>query len=181
MTEVISSRSYFEIFSLPVGWNIERAAVDARYRQLQQEFHPDRYAAKGDVDKRLAVQTAALINDAYQTLISPLKRAQYLMQLDGIDADQESHITSDGAFLMSQIELREELADIGQDGPSPAALEALASLEQRICATYAGLQDEFSAHYSAGDQAAAFDTVAKMQFFVKLLDQVEALEEQLDS
>ena len=162
MTEVISSRSYFEIFSLPVGWIIERAAVDARYRQLQQQFHPDRYAAKGDVDKRLAVQTAALINDAYQTLISPLKRAQYLMQLDGIDADQESHITSDGAFLMSQIDLREELADIGQDGPSPAALEALASLEQRVGATYVGLQDE-------------------MQFFVKLLDQVEALEEQLDS
>ena len=181
MTEVISSRSYFEIFSLPVGWIIERAAVDARYRQLQQQFHPDRYAAKGDVDKRLAVQTAALINDAYQTLISPLKRAQYLMQLDGIDADQESHITSDGAFLMSQIDLREELADIGQDGPSPAALEALARLEQRIGGTYAGLQDEFSAHYSAGDLAAAFEIVAKMQFFVKLLDQVEALEEQLDS
>ena len=181
MTEVISSRSYFDIFSLPVGWIIERPTVDARYRQLQQEFHPDRYAAKGDVEKRLAVQTAALINDAYQTLISPLKRAQYLMQLDGIDADQESHITSDGAFLMSQIDLREELADIGQDGPSPAALEALASLEQRVGATYVGLQDEFSAHYSAGDQAAAFDTVAKMQFFVKLLDQVEALEEQLDS
>ena len=181
MTEVISSRSYFEIFSLPVGWIIERAAVDARYRQLQQQFHPDRYAAKGDVDKRLAVQTAALINDAYQTLISPLKRAQYLMQLDGIDADQESHITSDGAFLMSQIDLREELADIGQDGPSPAALEALARLEQRIGGTYAGLQDEFSAHYSAGDLAAAFEIVAKRQFFVKLLEQVEALEEQLDS
>ncbi len=127
------------------------------------------------------MQTAALINDAYQTLISPLKRAQYLLQIDGVEANQESHITSDGAFLMSQIELREELADIGQDGASPAALEALASLEQRIGATYDGLQDEFNARYSAGEQVAAFDIVAKMQFFVKLLDQVEALEEQLDS
>jgi len=48
---------------------------------LQQEFHPDRFASKGDVDKRLAVQTASLINQAYDTLKSPLKRAQYLLEL----------------------------------------------------------------------------------------------------
>ena len=181
MAEVISSRSYFDIFSLPIGWSIESAVLDSRYRQLQRQFHPDRYAGKSDVDIRLAVQTAALINDAYATLMSPLKRAQYLLKLGGVKADQESHITSDGEFLMAQIELREELAEVGESGASSSALAALAVLEQRIALTYVGLQDDFNGHYSAGEQNAAFEVVAKMQFFAKLLEHVEALEEQLDS
>ena len=94
-----------------VGWQVDQISLDASYRKLQQEFHPDRYASKGAVEKRLAVQTASLINQAYDTLKSPLKRAQYLLELKQIDASQDSHITSDGAFLMQQIELREALSE----------------------------------------------------------------------
>ena len=85
---VLETNNFFEIFSLPVTWQIDRSLLDTRYRNLQREFHPDRYAAKGDTEKRLAVQTTALINQAYDSLKSPLKRAQYLLELAHIDANQ---------------------------------------------------------------------------------------------
>ena len=108
------SSNFFDIFSIPVAWDIDINGLGIRYRALQQEFHPDRYATKTDVEKRLAVQSASLINQAFDTLKSPLKRAQYLLELNSVDANQEAHITTDAGFLMQQIELREALSGVSE-------------------------------------------------------------------
>ena len=174
---VLETNNFFEIFSLPVTWQIDRSLLDTRYRNLQREFHPDRYAAKGDTEKRLAVQTTALINQAYDSLKSPLKRAQYLLELAHIDANQESHITSDGAFLMQQIEFREALADLRE---SSDAVSELDSMHGQVQDNYLKLQNDFAAQHSAAQYNDAFDTVAKMQFFAKLLDEIEQRQEELE-
>jgi|TARA_B110000879_G_scaffold70807_1_gene98864 molecular chaperone HscB len=181
-TKLLETSNFFVIFSLPAIWQIDRGLLDSRYRQLQREFHPDRYAAKGDVEKRLAVQTTSLINQAYETLKSPLKRAQYLLELEDIDAGQESHITSDMNFLMAQIEFRETLEDI-RDCADPLA--GLDSMRGDVEAQYLQLQVDFEAQHRASKQSAsnyndALDTVAKMQFFAKLLDEIEQREEELE-
>ena len=160
-----------------MDWKIDRGVLDSRYRQLQREFHPDRYAAKGDVEKRLAVQTTSLINQAYETLKSPLKRAQYMLELEDIDAGQESHITSDMDFLMKQIEFRETLEDI-RDSQDP--LTALDTMRNDVQVQYLQLQEDFQAQHSTANYNNALDTVAKMQFFAKLLDEIEQREEELE-
>lgn len=174
---VLETNNFFEIFSLPVTWQIDRSLLDTRYRNLQREFHPDRYAAKGDTEKRLAVQTTALINQAYDSLKSPLKRAQYLLELAHIDANQESHITSDGAFLMQQIEFREALADLRDNSDAASELD---SMHGQVQDNYLKLQNDFAAQHSAAQYNDAFDTVAKMQFFAKLLDEIEQRQEELE-
>ena len=174
---VLETNNFFEIFSLPVTWQIDRSLLDIRYRNLQREFHPDRYAAKGDTEKRLAVQTTALINQAYDSLKSPLKRAQYLLELAHIDANQESHITSDGAFLMQQIEVREALADLRDSSDAASELD---SMHGQVQDNYLKLQNDFAAQHSAAQYNDAFDTVAKMQFFAKLLDEIEQRQEELE-
>ena len=124
-----------------VGWQVDQISLDASYRKLQQEFHPDRYASQGDVERRLAVQAASLINQAYETLRSPLKRAQYLLELKKIDSSQDSHITHDGVFLMEQIQLREQLSEVRDNADPFAALEQLRiDVEQ----TFTALQDRFA-------------------------------------
>ena len=174
---VLETNNFFEIFSLPVTWQIDRSLLDTRYRNLQREFHPDRYAAKGDTEKRLAVQTTALINQAYDSLKSPLKRAQYLLELAHIDANQESHITSDGAFLMQQIEFREALAVLRDSSDVASELD---SMHGQVQDNYLKLQNDFAAQHSAAQYNDAFDTVAKMQFFAKLLDEIEQRQEELE-
>ena len=171
------SSNFFEIFSIAVGWQISIRDLDTRYRQLQLEFHPDRYASAGQTEQRLAVQTASLINQAYDTLKSPLKRAQYLLELNNIDADQDSHITSDGAFLMRQMALREALSDIRQ---AAKPLQSLEQLRSDVEQGYDEEQEQFHRQYQANALNDAFNTVAKMQFSAKLLDEIEQLEAELE-
>ena len=168
---------FFEIFAIPVAWQVDSSQLQSRYLKLQQEFHPDRFASRSDTEKRLAVQTASLINQAYDTLKSPLKRAQYLLELNKIDASQDSHITSDGVFLMEQIELREALSDVRNSADPFAALDSLRSGVEN---SYAEQQNQFQAQYQESDFDHAFNTVAKMQFSAKLLDEIEQLEAELE-
>ena len=172
-----TTNNFFEIFSLPAAWEINIDQLDIRFRKLQQEFHPDRYASKSDIEKRLAMQMAATINQAYQTLAEPLSRAQYLLELEGFDANQETHVTSDGQFLMNQMLMREALSEAKfSDDPR----QALVSLSIDALENAAALQSEFAQQYGASAYNDAFDTLAKMQFATKFVNDIAQLEAQLE-
>lgn len=170
-------QNYFELFSLPVSYQVDQAALRERYKELQQQFHPDRYSDKSAQDKRLAMQFASEINSALQTLKSPLLRAQYLLELAGQAEDTETRKTNDPAFLMAQMELREQLQEIPQQRDPFAELDAL---QQQADATYSDLQQQFVAAFSDDDFATANDLVGRMQFYVKLLAEIDQLEQELE-
>lgn len=169
--------NYFEIFGLPVGYQVDLELLANRYHQMQREFHPDRYINKPSQEQRLAVQYAAVINQAYTELKSPLLRAQYLLSLSEIEGSGEASITRDPTFLMQQIELREALSEV-READEPFVVLDRVAVEARE--QYADLQREFGQQYSQADVEDAVDTVAKMQFFSKLLNEVEQFEQELD-
>lgn len=171
------TNNFFEIFGLTESYSVDLGALSYRYRELQKEFHPDRYAAKPEHERNMAVQWAATINQAFDALKSPLKRAQYLLSLRGIDGSGETTISSDPIFLMEQIELREDLELVAGDENPFAALDAL---RERMKREYSQLQTEFESCYNNIDYQSALSVVAKMQFFIKLLAEIELLEEELD-
>jgi molecular chaperone HscB len=172
-----NSKNYFEIFSLAVAWDVDFEQLDIKFRALQKALHPDRFANKNDFEKRLAVQTAATINQAYQTIKNPLSRAQYLLELENLDASQETHITSDGQFLMDQMMLREALSEVRGDDN---AKQSLASLSIEAQQNAAKIQSEFASHYQQKAYNKAFDSLAKMQFAMKFIDDIKALEAELE-
>lgn len=169
--------NYFEIFGLPVSYQVDLSLLADRYRSMQRKFHPDRYARKPSQEQRLAVQYAAVINQAYTELSSPLLRAQYLLSLQNMDGDGDVKITRDPQFLMQQIELREKLADLSEANDAFAILDEVAGQAE---SDYIGLQKVFDQQYSHSDFQGAEETVAKMQFFSKLLNETEQLEQELD-
>lgn len=77
----LAGKNYFELFGLSVQFDVDIRSVADRYRELQRATHPDQFASGTDQEQRIAVEQAALVNDAYQTIKSPLKRAQYLLEL----------------------------------------------------------------------------------------------------
>jgi molecular chaperone HscB len=116
--------NHFDLFQMPARFAIDAVQLDAAYRELQGRVHPDKFAAASDPEKRVAMQWATRANEAYKTLKSPLRRAAYLCELNGIDLGIESNTAMPPAFLMQQMEWREAL-DEARSTRDMAQLEAL--------------------------------------------------------
>jgi len=99
----------FELFGLAQKFRQDRAAIDTRWKELQREAHPDKFAEQGSSAQRVAMQWSVRINQAYQRLKDPLNRASYLCELNGAPVNAENNTAMPGSFLMQQIEWREAL------------------------------------------------------------------------
>ena len=130
----------FELFGLAQKFNQDRTAIDARWKELQREAHPDKFAALGVSAQRVAMQWSVRINEAYQRLKDPLRRAAYMCELNGAPVNAEKNTAMPIEFLMQQIEWREALdeADTAEDTDKIAlqarkyAREQLLKIEQAI-------------------------------------------------
>jgi molecular chaperone HscB len=111
----------FELFGLTRRFEQDRAALDARWRLLQTEVHPDRFVSEGAASRRVAMQWAVRVNEAYQRLKDPLRRAAYLCELNGAPIEAENNTSMPAKFLIQQMEWRESL----DEAESLAAVEAL--------------------------------------------------------
>lgn len=169
------NQTYFEIFGLKPAFEIDRAALTERYRELQREFHPDKYAAKSEREQLLAMQYAARINEAQATLRDPALRAAYLLELAGMEISPEQ-TTDDAEFLMQQMMLRERLEDVRGETDPAAALDELV---EEVTGLFRNEQKHFADVFAAGDLEAGKNSLLKLQFLSKLQRQVEDLEEDL--
>lgn len=168
--------NHFELFGLPQGFALDPAALADTYRRLQAQVHPDRFAAAPQGERLAALSRAALINDAYATLKSPLRRAEYLLSLQGHDIRGESRTLQDRAFLMQQMEWREALEDLRHANDSEEAIDAfrreIKGNYQTLLAQLVGLLDE-------GAWETATDLVRKLKFVEKMLEEIDRLEDSL--
>jgi len=101
----------FELFAIDRRFGQSRPVLDARWRSLQAEVHPDRFAAQGGAAKRVAMQWAMRVNEAYERLKDPLKRAAYLCELNGAPISAEENTAMPSGFLVQQLEWRESLEE----------------------------------------------------------------------
>ena len=170
------SQNYFEIFGLPVDFHLNTQELTERYRELQKAVHPDRFANASDRDRRLAVQQAANINEAYSVLKSPLKRARYQLVLAGVNFDDEKETTQDPEFLMEQMELRESVAVVRELDDS---FTELANLMQSIEQKKTNMIDALASLIEEKKYLDAKTLVQKLQFLEKLLLECENLEQDL--
>jgi len=97
----------FEIFGIERRFSQSRPVLDARWRALQAEVHPDRFATEGAAGQRVAMQWALRVNEAYERLKDPLKRAAYLCDLNGAPIGAETNTAMPADFLVQQLEWRE--------------------------------------------------------------------------
>lgn len=167
---------YFTLFALPIHYSVNTNELASRYQELQKQYHPDRFAACSERERLQAVQQAATINDAYQTLKHPLKRAEYMLSLQGFDLNSEQYTMHDTDFLMEQLTLREELEQIEQSTDAEKRLAAFTDdITNKTTTLRANMLDELENQ----QWRHAAETVRKLRFLDKLHQQVEQLEEKL--
>ena len=168
------NRNYFQLFDLDANFEIDAELLKQRYRDIQNQIHPDRFAGKDDQNQRLAVQFTAYINEAFQCLKQPLERAKYLLKLKGIDIalDTQSHFDSE--FLLTQMDLREQLEGARhQKNPELALQQLQAQVNNKIAALSAAFQNA----WQQGKDKDAADAVVQWQFLLKLQHDAAALED----
>ncbi|MDU0356155.1 co-chaperone HscB [Paraglaciecola aquimarina] len=168
--------NYFELFNLPESFDVDLAGVAETYQTLQRLTHPDKFAGGSEQQKLLAVQKNAQVNDAYTMLKSPLRRAEYLLELRGFDLQHEQQTVKDTQFLMQQMEWREELAEIAYQSDPLDALEALDdTISQEISKELRQLASYLAQN---GNQQAA-ELVRKLKFLYKMRTEIALKEEAL--
>jgi molecular chaperone HscB len=126
---------HFAIFGLPRRFEVALPDLEKRFRELSFQVHPDRFARKAPKERRIALERSTALNDAYRTLKDPLRRATYLLKLNGLKVESESGGSAMGAlppeFLEEIMELREGLMEAQAAGNSEAARKLLDQVQDR--------------------------------------------------
>jgi molecular chaperone HscB len=161
----------FELFAVPATFAQDRATLDARWKALQREAHPDRFAAQGAAAQRLAMQWSVRINEAYQRLKDPIRRASYLCELHGAAVNAENNTTMPSAFLMQQMAWREALDDAADVAAVDALRAQVEATQARVLSSLDWLIDE------KGDYPAAVQQVRALMFIERFAADVEAKSE----
>lgn len=161
---------FFTLLGLPKAFPLDMTELDARFRELQREVHPDRFAAADDASRRASMMLATQINAAYQTLRSPLKRATYLLELAGIDVGAESNTAMSPEFLMHQMLWREQLDEARAEGDAAALAGLQADIDQAVGDAYERLAGALAA---GSEIPVAVETVRQLMFLEKLHQSID--------
>ena len=162
------------MFQLRREFDLDLTVLSERFRELQKSVHPDKFVNATETEKRVSMQWTVQANTGYDTLKEPLARAIYLLELS--DVKIATNPTLDPSFLMEQIELREELEDIGE---ADDALAKLDDFKLRVKKVMSALGSSFASSYGEGKFEIAEQDVYKLQFMKKLLIAADHLEEKL--
>ena len=160
---------HYSLFGLSLGFRLDLSDLDSRYRDIQAQVHPDRFANGSDAERRMSMQWATHANEAYLTLKKPLERAKYLLHLAGHDIQAESNTAMPADFLMEQMEWREAVmeARIGGDH------HELEHLHHRLHGDIEARYEELAVLFDKNDHAAATDRVRRLMFLEKLLYEID--------
>ena len=162
------NQDHFELFGLPARFAVDAAALELRYRELQREVHPDRFAAAPEIERRASMQLATRVNEAYQILKSPLRRAVYILRLRGVDPEFETNTAMPPQFLIEQMSWRERIEEGSED---PEALVRLrGGLREESAKIYEKLRGQLD---EGGDDEAASGTTRMLMFYEKLDGEID--------
>ena len=170
-------QNHFELFGLAPAYALEAEALEKRYREIQAEVHPDRFAHAGDAERRASLQWTTRVNEAYRTLRDPVQRGRHFLELHGVDVAFETNTQMPTDFLMRQLELREELeAATGKKDPS-----RLDRLRAGLCVSKQALEKDIgTAIDGRKDYAGAAELVRKLMFLDRLDSEIDLAYEEIE-
>ena len=164
------SADFFSLFELPRTFRLNLSELDSRFRDVQAQVHPDRFAHASEAERRLSMQWATHANEAYQTLKMPLARAKYLLHLAGHDIQAENNTAMPADFLIEQMEWREAVMEARNGGDHHELEHLFLRLQADIRSRYDEL-GELLDDRQALDQAT--DRVRRLMFLEKLLYEID--------
>jgi molecular chaperone HscB len=164
----------FELFALEQCFKQDLVVLDTRWKDLQRQAHPDKFSAEGAAAQRIAMQWSVRINEAYQRLKDPLKRAAYLCELHGAPVNAENNTAMPMDFLMQQMQWREELDEAVTEADLERISNDCSRFQKNLLQQIEQLLD------SAKDYAAAAGQVRALMFVERFASDVEHRLDQIE-
>lgn len=152
--------NFFTLFKMPVAFDIDITKLNTRLRQLQGQFHPDKL--NGD-ENPSSKQNSAVINHAYDILLHPDSRANYLLELSGQQLNTDNSI-ADLDFLDDAMDMRMAL----DEAESTSDLSKISKLKSEVDKRIDTHSQRFTQAYTEQDWSTAMDATQKLKFLVKL-------------
>lgn len=163
----------FSLFGLSIEFDLDSTALNQQYLRLQRIHHPDNYATATQNEQLAAMQQTASINDAYQTLTDPIRRAEAILCLAQQAEPELEKTVRDENFLIQQLTLREELESIGNKKDT-AALDVLREKNELLWQEH--IQTTQSA-VAQKDWEKLKQVIDRLKFIRKLRNEIDQLEE----
>ena len=149
---------YFELFQLEPRLNMDLGELEKKFHALSRQSHPDFHTTAGPEERAHALESTALLNDAYRTLRDSTRRAEYLVKskgfkVDGSKAPQE--------MLMEVFEINEGLDDLrsARESGDPVSelLEAVNEYRERIAEKRRAYERQLNGAFGEWDDLLAND------------------------
>ncbi|XP_032561322.1 iron-sulfur cluster co-chaperone protein HscB [Chiroxiphia lanceolata] len=156
----------FRLMDCDRSFRIDARQLQRRFRSLQRAVHPDRFGQRPPKEQYYSEQHSSLINKAYQTLLNPLSRGLYLLELSGVEPAQETDCDADSAFLMEIMEINEKLAESKNE-------DIIEEIETLIKVKQEELTRELTAAFERDDLQEAKKLLGKMKYFANLEDKLK--------
>ena len=137
-------QNYFELFNLKTSFFVDDEALKKAYQAQVTRFHPDNFANKSQSEQLQALQNTSLVNSAYTALKNPLNRASYLLNLEDVNPFDEKDTNMDANFLLSQIELREQLEGIKEQQDDLALDDFIERVQDFIMDNVTSISEAFT-------------------------------------
>ncbi len=173
--------SHFDIFGLEPTPDVDVKALEASYRKLSLELHPDR-----NPDARLlAAERSAALNEAFKVLKDPARRAFYLLKLHGVDLEREEagpqgrQLALPPEFLEDILDRREALDEARRGKDALKARRMGESIRQDLDRALAAAQARLREPSAAGIEEAK-GQLARVRYYQRFLEEVEAIEEAVE-
>ncbi len=156
---------HFARLGLPATFDIDQAALDRRYFDLQRILHPDRFVNSTPRERTLSQQQAVSLNEAYEVLKDPLSRADYMVRLKGTEVLPEGcNLVNDEELLVESMELRQALAEAETVGEVDV-------LARRAADDIGACIEQLSALFAGDDLEGAIRLTTRLKYLRKLAEE----------
>jgi molecular chaperone HscB len=152
---------------------VDQSILSSTYRELQKQYHPDKFAMHSDTERLVAMQKSTEINDAYQTLKNSCLRAEYLLVLSGYEIELQKTL-QDTHFLIQQMQWREKIETFTENDE-----DELNTFFKMILVQVTELESLIAEQYAVKNLDGIADSIRKLKFMLKLQDELALLEEKL--
>jgi len=168
----------FATLGLERTFALDLKSLEKTHRELSRALHPDRFVKAGAGERRMALDKAQTVNEAWRIVRDPIRRAEALFRLAGVPVGETNEPKPSQAFLMDVLEQREALAD----AKAARDMTRVHALAQEIEARAVRAEDALAKGFAPGValDAKLVEKLGELRFFRRFLEEVSAIEDELE-